>query len=48
LEARQLARMVEDDLGLAAADGGHLVAPRTSLLSDEGWRTLSRIFLRAA
>jgi glycine cleavage system H lipoate-binding protein len=48
LEARQLTRMLEEDLGLAAADGGHLVAPGPALVSEEGWRTLSRIFLRAA
>ena len=48
LEARHLARIFENELGVAAADGGHLVAAGPGLLDDEGWQTLSRTFLRAA
>jgi glycine cleavage system H protein len=48
LEARHLARVFEQELGIAAADGGHLLAPRPGIVDDEHWRTLSRTFLRAA
>jgi glycine cleavage system H lipoate-binding protein len=47
-ERRRLARFVDDELGLAAADGGELVAPAPALLGEEGWRRLVQAFLHAA
>lgn len=47
-ERRRLARFVEEELGLAAADGGELVAPAPALLGEEGWRRVVAAFLRAA
>jgi glycine cleavage system H lipoate-binding protein len=47
-ERRRLARFVDDELGLAAADGGELVAPAPALLGEEGWRRLLAAFLHAA
>lgn len=47
-ERRRLARFLEDELGLAAADGGHLVAPAPALLGDAGWRRVVSAFLGAA
>jgi glycine cleavage system H lipoate-binding protein len=47
-ERRRLARFVEEELGLAAADGGELVAPAPSLLGDEGWSRVVASFLHAA
>jgi glycine cleavage system H lipoate-binding protein len=47
-ERRRLARFVDDELGLAAADGGELVAPAPALLGEEGWRRLVAAFLHAA
>jgi glycine cleavage system H lipoate-binding protein len=48
-ERRRLARFVEDELGLAAADGGELVAPAPALLGEDAWRRLlSAFFLHAA
>lgn len=44
-EQRRLSRFVENELGLAAADGGELVAPAPSLLGEEGWRKLLATFL---
>jgi glycine cleavage system H protein len=46
-ERRRLARFIEDELGLAAADGGHLVAPAPALLGEEGWRKVVGEFLGA-
>jgi glycine cleavage system H lipoate-binding protein len=48
LERRRLARFVDDELGLAAADGGELLAPAPALLGEEGWRRLVAAFLHAA
>jgi glycine cleavage system H protein len=48
LEAQRLSRVFEEELGLAAADGGHLLAPGPGLVSDEQWRRLSREFLLSA
>jgi hypothetical protein len=39
---------VEDELGLAAADGGELVAPAPALLGEHGWRRVVASFLDAA
>jgi glycine cleavage system H protein len=44
-ERRRLARFVEEELGLAAADGGDLVAPAPALLGEEGWRKVVSAFL---
>jgi len=44
-EARRFARAVEARLGMAAADGGELVAPAPWLLGEEGWRNLAAEFL---
>jgi glycine cleavage system H protein len=48
VERRRLARFVEEELGLAAADGGELLAPAPALLGDEGWRKVVAAFLHAA
>jgi glycine cleavage system H lipoate-binding protein len=47
-ERRRLSRFVEDELGLAAADGGELLAPAPALLGEEGWKRLLAAFLHAA
>jgi glycine cleavage system H lipoate-binding protein len=47
-ERRRLARFIDEELGLAAADGGELVAPAPALLGEEGWRRLVAAFLHAA
>lgn len=47
-ERRRLARFLEEELGLAAADGGALVAPAPALLGEEGWRKVVAAFLHAA
>lgn len=47
-EQRRLARFVEHELGLAAADGGELVAPAPSLLGAEGWKKVLAAFLHAS
>jgi glycine cleavage system H protein len=47
-ERRRLARFVEEELGLAAADGGHLLAPAPALLGEEGWKKVVSAFLGAA
>lgn len=44
-EQRRLARFVEDELGLAAADGGVLVAPLPAALGEEGWKKVVFAFL---
>lgn len=41
----RLARFVEGAVGIAAADGGDLVAPPPALLTDEQWSALTRTFL---
>jgi glycine cleavage system H lipoate-binding protein len=47
-ERRRLARVVEEELGLAAADGGELVAPAPALLGEEAWKRIVASFLHAA
>ncbi len=47
-ETRRLASFVEDELGVAAADGGELVAPAPALLGEEGWNKVVSAFLSAA
>lgn len=44
-EASRFSHFIEDQLGLAAADGGELVAPGPSLLTDEQWHDLVETFL---
>lgn len=44
-EAARLTRFLERDLGLAAADGGEIVAPPPSLLTAGQWRALTTSFL---
>lgn len=45
-ENARLARLLEQELGLAAADGGELVVPPSAWLSESQWRVLTRAFLR--
>jgi glycine cleavage system H lipoate-binding protein len=48
-ERRRLAHFVEDELGLAAADGGELLAPAPALLGEDAWKRLvAAFFLHAA
>jgi glycine cleavage system H lipoate-binding protein len=47
-ERRRLALFVEEQLGIAAADGGELVEPAPALLGEEGWRRVVQTFLHAA
>jgi glycine cleavage system H protein len=44
-EEERLARFFEDELGLAAADGGELILPPSVLLSEEKWRQAVSSFL---
>lgn len=44
-EALRFSQFIEHQLGLAAADGGELVAPGPSLLSEEQWDEMNRSFL---
>ncbi len=44
-ESARWSRLVEDQLGLAAADGGHLIAPVPSLVGEESWKALTKAFL---
>jgi glycine cleavage system H protein len=45
-EAQRFSTFIEHQLGVAAADGGELVAPAPTLLSDEQWEEVTREFLR--
>lgn len=47
-EKRRLAHFLEEELGVAAADGGELLAPAPALLGDQGWERLVTEFLSAA
>jgi glycine cleavage system H lipoate-binding protein len=46
-EAKRLEQFFETELGLAAADGGALLATPVSSLSEDGWKRLTRAFLHA-
>ena len=46
-EDARWSRLVEDQLGFAAADGGHLVAHAPAALGEEGWERLRKAFLEA-
>jgi glycine cleavage system H lipoate-binding protein len=45
-ETHRLAHFFERELGVAAADGGELVAPVPALLSEEQWHAVTQAFLR--
>jgi glycine cleavage system H protein len=45
-ESLRLNHVLEARLGMAAADGGTLTAPPSSLLSEQAWRETTRLFLR--
>lgn len=47
-ERRRLTAFMERELGLAAADGGELIAPAPALLGEEGWKRVVQSFLHAA
>jgi len=47
-ERRRLALVVEEQLGMAAADGGELIEPAPALLGEDGWRRVVATFLHAA
>lgn len=47
-ENLRLTRFLEARLGMAAADGGTLTAPPSSLLDEAAWREAAQSFLRAA
>jgi glycine cleavage system H lipoate-binding protein len=44
-ESQRWSRFVEERLGFAAADGGHLVSPAPSLIGEAGWRDLAAAFV---
>lgn len=46
-EERRLSRFMEQELGMAAADGGDLVVPGPTVLPKERWDVLVREFLRS-
>jgi hypothetical protein len=45
-ETHRLTHFFERELGLAAADGGELVAPAPALLSEDQWHAVTQAFLR--
>jgi glycine cleavage system H protein len=45
-EGERLTRFYEEQLGMAAADGGELIGSPDTLLTDAQWKSLSRSFLR--
>jgi glycine cleavage system H protein len=47
-EAIRLSQFFEHQLGMAAADGGELVAPGPSLLSEAQWDEMTQSFLQAS
>jgi glycine cleavage system H protein len=47
-ESRGLGRLLEHELGTAAADGGHPAGAVADAVTDEQWRRITRTFLRAA
>ena len=46
-EALRLSHFLERELGMAAADGGELVAPAPTLLTEEQWESMTHSFLQA-
>ncbi len=47
-EAIRLSQFFEHQLGMAAADGGELVAPAPSLLTESQWTEMTESFLQAS
>lgn len=47
-EKHRLSHFLEEELGVAAADGGELLAPAPVLLGEKGWERLVAEFLKAA
>ncbi|MBP1634852.1 MAG: glycine cleavage H-protein [Acidobacteria bacterium] len=47
-EASRFSQFIEHQLGLAAADGGELVAPGPSLLTDGQWHLMVESFLQGS
>lgn len=47
-EAVRLSQFFEHQLGVAAADGGELVAPGPSLLTESQWEDMTQSFLQAS
>lgn len=47
-EAVRFSHFIEQQLGLAAADGGELVAPGPTLLTDDQWHELVGTFLKGS
>jgi glycine cleavage system H lipoate-binding protein len=47
-EAIRLSQFLEHQLGMAAADGGELVAPGPSLLTEAQWEEMTKSFLGSA
>jgi glycine cleavage system H protein len=47
-EAIRLSQFLEHQLGMAAADGGELVAPGPSLLTESQWEEMTQSFLQSA
>jgi glycine cleavage system H lipoate-binding protein len=47
-ERARLANFIENELGIAAADGGELTAPVPALLGEAGWRKVVLTFLQAS
>jgi glycine cleavage system H lipoate-binding protein len=47
-EAIRLSQFFEHQLGMAAADGGELVAPAPSLLTESQWAEMTESFLQAS
>ncbi len=47
-EARRLSRLLEQELGVATADGGELLAAPETVLTKEQWERLTSAFLKAA
>jgi len=45
-EGERLSSFCDHQLGLAAADGGELIAPPTSLLGELQWKALTKEFLK--
>ena len=46
-EAIRLSQFLEHQLGMAAADGGELVAPGPSLLTESQWEEMTQTFLQS-
>jgi glycine cleavage system H protein len=47
-EAIRLSQFLEHQLGMAAADGGELVAPGPSLLTETQWEEMTQSFLQSS